>query len=342
MTRERIICEACNKPILRGQFVHCYEDVGEVHVNCDQPDAFSDDPMACVLVGDPMRRAALSRQEASGEVQAAPEPYRSQDAAGSPEAAETVGWNWINELADQERLNDPVLLEIQSSPLTGGGRVIALYRSTRLLACATIFRDTMNFAVLVRWQAPRTSAQPLADAGDVERRPSLSSTESFGDDAVVRFAKSLSTAPDELRAEGDVADAADGLDLVANALREVHALGRDGVDDAAFDASMFGQIAACERGAALLRRAALARPDRMEEMEGEPAETFNEDGLLPCPKCQCATGPHTYWWTRGQAWLAICGDCKHEATARESHEHEARAIWNKEVRATLSGSEGGR
>lgn len=60
---DAIICEACMKPVLRGQFVHCYEDVGEVHVDCDQPNAFSDDPQAVVLVGDPLRRAALATLE---------------------------------------------------------------------------------------------------------------------------------------------------------------------------------------------------------------------------------------------------------------------------------------
>lgn len=82
------------------------------------------------------------------------EPYRSRDAAGSPEAAEAVGWAWIDEIAANEKGIDPAGLRIESPPLAGDGRVIALYRGTKLLACATIFRDQMNFAVLVRWTAP--------------------------------------------------------------------------------------------------------------------------------------------------------------------------------------------
>lgn len=67
--------------------------------------------------------------------------------------------------------------------------------------------------------------------------------------------------PDTPVATGDDVEllrAADGLDHVASALQEVHALGRDGINDAAYDASMLGQIAAVERGASLLRRAAIA------------------------------------------------------------------------------------
>jgi hypothetical protein len=55
---------------------------------------------------------------------------------------------------------------------------------------------------------------------------------------------------------GEESAAADALDHVADALREVHALSE--VGDPQFDASMLGQIAACERGASLLRRAVLA------------------------------------------------------------------------------------
>lgn len=84
--------------------------------------------------------------------------------------------------------------------------------------------------------------------------------------------------------------------------------------------------------AALTNAATPADPARTEEGE---AETFNEDGLLPCPKCE-SHGAYTYWWQRGQAWIVICPDCKHEADARESHEHEARAIWNREARAARS------
>lgn len=55
-----IICEGCGKPVLRGQFVHCYTDVGEVHVDCERPNALSGDPEAVVLLGEPLRRTALA------------------------------------------------------------------------------------------------------------------------------------------------------------------------------------------------------------------------------------------------------------------------------------------
>lgn len=55
-----IVCEACTKPILRGQFVHCYTDVGEVHVDCDHPFATTDDPDAVIMAGDPLVRVRLA------------------------------------------------------------------------------------------------------------------------------------------------------------------------------------------------------------------------------------------------------------------------------------------
>lgn len=64
-----------------------------------------------------------------------------------------------------------------------------------------------------------------------------------------------------------------------------------------------------------------------------PEVTFNEHGLMPCPKCGSADGPHLYWWSRGQAWLGICNDCKHECDARENGEWKVRQIWNGEAEA---------
>lgn len=57
-------CEGCGHSIDRGQFVHCYHDVGEVHVNCEQPwatpaDVAEVDPEAgpiYVLLGQPLTR----------------------------------------------------------------------------------------------------------------------------------------------------------------------------------------------------------------------------------------------------------------------------------------------
>lgn len=77
-------------------------------------------------------------------------PYRSMDMGGSPESANNVAWRWIEELAQQ--LRDAGAgggLSFETSPGT-----ICLYRGTHLLACATVFRDPMNFAVLVRWRLP--------------------------------------------------------------------------------------------------------------------------------------------------------------------------------------------
>jgi hypothetical protein len=86
------------------------------------------------------------------------EAYRTMDASGSPEAAEVMAWNWISELAQQQRADDAALLLIQSTPVEGGGKVTRLYRSTTLLAVSTTFRDDMNCTVLVRWVAPELRA----------------------------------------------------------------------------------------------------------------------------------------------------------------------------------------
>jgi hypothetical protein len=55
------VCEGCGKAVLRGQFIHHYDDAGAVHVNCDDPNA-STDPLAVdegagpvyVLLGSPL------------------------------------------------------------------------------------------------------------------------------------------------------------------------------------------------------------------------------------------------------------------------------------------------
>lgn len=77
-------------------------------------------------------------------------PYRSRDASGAPDTAGAVGWRWIEERAQEAKAvySDHAALRIETDSGT-----IALYRSTELLAAATIFRDQMNFAVLIRWVA---------------------------------------------------------------------------------------------------------------------------------------------------------------------------------------------
>lgn len=79
--------------------------------------------------------------------------FRSRDAAGSPETAGHVAWEWINELARRADAfyPDPNLLEICMPRVAEDAQVITLYRSTQILAAATVIRDQMNFAVLVRW-----------------------------------------------------------------------------------------------------------------------------------------------------------------------------------------------
>lgn len=75
------------------------------------------------------------------------------DEAGGPDSAFSVAWDWMSEQRDREiRLFGFSVIEIIESP-AGGLKVLALYRGTELRAAATIFRDEMNFAVLLRWRA---------------------------------------------------------------------------------------------------------------------------------------------------------------------------------------------
>lgn len=63
------ICEGCAKPVLPGQFVHLYDEVGEVHVDCDAPFKVPNDPKAVLMLGDPMRhRLAFSTPAASDAI----------------------------------------------------------------------------------------------------------------------------------------------------------------------------------------------------------------------------------------------------------------------------------
>ena len=82
-------------------------------------------------------------------------PYRSMDASGAPDTAEAVGWAWIDAVATEEieRQGSHHGFAIDSPPLPGDGRVIVLYHETKPIAVATIFRDPVNFSILVRWRA---------------------------------------------------------------------------------------------------------------------------------------------------------------------------------------------
>lgn len=93
------------------------------------------------------------------------EPYRSMDAGGSDSAAENVGWRWIEEIAAQMKpIYGAMRLLIESPALPGDGRVIVLYLDTKPIAVATIFRDQMNLAILVRWRMPIASLPPVANS----------------------------------------------------------------------------------------------------------------------------------------------------------------------------------
>lgn len=53
-------CEACGRPIIPGHVVQLFDDVGEVHIDCDRPFAFSSYDKAMILAGDPMRLFPLA------------------------------------------------------------------------------------------------------------------------------------------------------------------------------------------------------------------------------------------------------------------------------------------
>lgn len=87
------------------------------------------------------------------------------DAGGSDTAAESVAWRWIDEIAAQLKpIYGKSALLIESPALPGEGRVIVLYLKTKPVAVATIFRDQMNFANLVRWRMPIASLPQVANS----------------------------------------------------------------------------------------------------------------------------------------------------------------------------------
>jgi hypothetical protein len=92
------ICEACGKPVLRGQFCIAYEDVGEVHANCDDPTATSDDPMAIVLLGSPLRRFI-----ATSVAKRAPTPPAGEEAVERAKAL-VAAWAFDHVSGDGKKL----------------------------------------------------------------------------------------------------------------------------------------------------------------------------------------------------------------------------------------------
>jgi hypothetical protein len=81
-------------------------------------------------------------------------PFRSMDAQGGPETAGGRGWDWITAVGMRLRSQGRnVSVECGPARDTAGPFTMQLYEGTALIACATVFRDPMNFAVLVRWLA---------------------------------------------------------------------------------------------------------------------------------------------------------------------------------------------
>lgn len=73
-----------------------------------------------------------------------------------------------------------------------------------------------------------------------------------------------------------------------------------------------------------------------------PSETVAEAAKVtiehePCPKC-ASVNVEPYWWHRGQAWIIICQDCKHEE-GREDAEYEAWQVWDEAALRALKGGE---
>lgn len=73
------------------------------------------------------------------------------DASGSPESCGAVAWKWIEDRAGEIEEQSPGKGHIEISTSADLTTVIVLYCGTEVTACATMFRDTMNFTTLIRW-----------------------------------------------------------------------------------------------------------------------------------------------------------------------------------------------
>lgn len=81
-------------------------------------------------------------------------PYRTMDQSGSPQMAGPVGRRWIEDVANEFiAAGTPEGLLMTDEQIGHGGQAIVLYRNTQVVAVATIFRDPVNFSILVRWRA---------------------------------------------------------------------------------------------------------------------------------------------------------------------------------------------
>lgn len=85
-------------------------------------------------------------------------PYRTMDESGEDLAAGTVGWNWINRIAEEARAVDPERLNIETPDRSGALATTLLYRGPRIIAATFVLRDQMNWSVLMRWRAGREVA----------------------------------------------------------------------------------------------------------------------------------------------------------------------------------------
>lgn len=79
-------------------------------------------------------------------------PYRTMDESGDETAAGTVGWNWINAIAEEAKAIDPERLHIETPDRNGAISTTLLYRGTRIIAATFVLRDEMNWSVLMRWR----------------------------------------------------------------------------------------------------------------------------------------------------------------------------------------------
>lgn len=52
-------CELCNKPLLLGQFVNHYDDVGTIHMDCERPFVKPSEPCASPNDGENMQTFVL-------------------------------------------------------------------------------------------------------------------------------------------------------------------------------------------------------------------------------------------------------------------------------------------
>jgi hypothetical protein len=152
---------------------------------------------------------ALARPTAGidREVEDWREPYRSMDASGAPDTAGDVGWKWINELAVQAQQaagEDGGRIFIECPTLGGDAFAMALYDGQTLIALASVFRDPLNFSVLVRWRkeepAPAKTGERGAVIEECARVRCVGVSRMFDNDKAVLLSLRAKPSDDDLRA----------------------------------------------------------------------------------------------------------------------------------------------